>query len=56
MIVGLLTMAGVVLGLRRAMRGGGNAMDMLQYAAGYGIGFALLGYITTYALWAVLGA
>ena len=34
---------GVVLGVLAARRRNGNRLDVAQYAAGYGIAFALLG-------------
>ena len=36
---------GALLGATRARRAKGNRLDMLQYAAGYGIAGALLGFI-----------
>lgn len=41
---------GVALGALRAARLGGKPADMAQYAAGYGILFALLGLFLTIAI------
>jgi len=38
---------GAILGASTAKRRGGNRLDMAQYAAGYGIAFALLGLFGT---------
>jgi 2-methylcitrate dehydratase PrpD len=38
---------GAVLGAATAARRGGKRLDILQYAAGYGIAFCLLGVILT---------
>ncbi len=43
MIVVVSALAGIVWGGYQAKRRGGNRKDMAQYAAGYGIAFALLG-------------
>jgi hypothetical protein len=40
-------LAGVLSGLLTARRRGGNRLDRAQYAAGFGIAFALLGLIVT---------
>ncbi len=47
-IAGLLL--GTVTGALIARKHGGKPMDMLQYAAGYGIAFALLGLFLTIML------
>lgn len=36
---------GAAFGVTRARRAKGNRLDMLQYAAGYGLAFALAGFI-----------
>jgi hypothetical protein len=41
---------GAVIGGLTARRRKGNGMDIAQYAAGYGIAFALLGLILTIIL------
>ena len=38
---------GVFLGLRAAKKRGGKRLDLLQYAAGYGIAFTLIGVMVT---------
>lgn len=38
---------GAVLGSVTAAKRGGKRLDMLQYAAGYGIAFCLLGVVLT---------
>lgn len=38
---------GVVIGAMTARKRGGKALDMAQYAAGYGIAFTLLGLFVT---------
>ena len=45
-VVGFLVI-GIGLGLRAARKRNGNRLDMLQYGAGYGIAFALLGMFVT---------
>lgn len=47
MIVLFAGLFGVILGAMRAKKAGGNALDMAQYAAGFGIAFLLLGVIAT---------
>ncbi|WP_424940054.1 hypothetical protein [Aliiroseovarius sp. S253] len=42
MIVIVAFLAGAVLGALRAKKRGGNRLDMAQYGAVYGIGFALI--------------
>lgn len=48
---GMIVIAGLVLGAilgaRTALKRGGKRLDALQYAAGYGIAFALLGLFVT---------
>jgi len=44
-IAGLIL--GAVMGARIATKRGGKALDALQYAAGYGIAFGLLGLFVT---------
>lgn len=52
--VGLLL--GAVLGVMAARRRGGDAADMAQYAAAYGIGFAIIGLALTLILgWSGVG-
>ena len=41
---------GAVFGALTAKRRGGRLPDMLQYAAGFGIALALLGFIATIAI------
>ncbi|MFT4961099.1 MAG: cytochrome c biogenesis protein CcdA [Paracoccaceae bacterium] len=38
---------GVLVGAITAKKNGGGRLDMAQYAAGYGIAFALIGLIAT---------
>jgi hypothetical protein len=38
---------GAVFGAASAAKGGGKRLDMLQYAAAYGIAFGLLGVVLT---------
>lgn len=38
---------GAAIGARTALKRGGRKLDALQYAAGYGIAFALLGMAVT---------
>lgn len=47
MIVLAAAVFGILLGLGAARRNGGNKKDMAQYAAGFGIFFALAGVILT---------
>jgi len=47
MIVIICLAAGVTLGIVTAKRRGGKRLDILHYAAGYGIGFTLLGIFLT---------
>lgn len=41
---------GIVIGAVTAKRRKGSTLDILQYAAGYGIAFALMGLIVTIVL------
>ncbi len=41
---------GAALGARIALKSGGRRLDALQYAAGYGILFALVGLFLTIAI------
>ncbi|MGI9390092.1 MAG: hypothetical protein ACR2O1_08555 [Boseongicola sp.] len=43
MILVVSTIIGVVFGIYTARRRAGNRLDIAQYAAGYGIAFAILG-------------
>lgn len=47
MIVIVLTLLGILIGATTARRRKGNTYDILQYAVGYGIAFALLGFFAT---------
>lgn len=47
MIVIVLAVIGLLLGYRTAAKRGGNRLDKLQYTAGYGIAFTLIGVIIT---------
>ena len=47
MILFFSAAAGVITGALTAKRRGGNALDMAQYAAGFGIAFAILGLFVT---------
>lgn len=47
MIVFVSALIGASLGIISARKRGGNKLDMLQYAAGFGIAFALIGLIVT---------
>lgn len=47
-VAGLLS--GVLVGALTAKRRGGKTLDMLQYAAGYGIAFMLVGVFLTIIL------
>ena len=50
MIVIIASLLGAFLGIRNARRRGGNKMDIAQYAIGYAIAFALVGFILTIAI------
>lgn len=41
---------GIFIGARTAKKNGGGRLDMAQYAAGYGIAFAMVGMIATIAI------
>ncbi len=45
-----MAIIGAILGAMTAKKRNGNAADMAQYAAGYGIAFALLGLILSMVL------
>lgn len=47
MIVIFAALFGILLGTMTAKRRNGKRADILQYAVGYGIAFALLGVILT---------
>lgn len=47
MIVIISCLIGIFIGTRTAKSRGGQRLDLLQYAAGYGIAFALLGFLIT---------
>ena len=49
MIVIGFTLIGIWLGIRGAGRRGGTKLDKAQWAAGFGIGFAILGLFLTIA-------
>ncbi|PKP71069.1 MAG: hypothetical protein CVT82_03665 [Alphaproteobacteria bacterium HGW-Alphaproteobacteria-4] len=50
MIVILAAIIGALLGYRQAHRRGGNGFDHAQFAAVYGIVFALIGMFATLAI------
>ena len=50
MIYTVLGVLGAVLGGMTARKRGGNRKDIAQYAAGYGIAFALIGFVLTVLL------
>ncbi|WP_173861058.1 hypothetical protein [Tabrizicola sp. TH137] len=41
---------GAVYGVRKARKAGGKRLDLLQYGAGFGIAFSLLGLFATLLL------
>ncbi|MEM7190196.1 MAG: apolipoprotein acyltransferase [Pseudomonadota bacterium] len=47
MIVIVLALTGAIWGGRTAKKRGGTRADVAQYAAGYGIAFALAGLVIT---------
>lgn len=47
MIILGAALIGVLMGLWTAKRRGGKTLDLLHYAAGYAIAFALIGLIAT---------
>lgn len=50
MLVIASAVIGAVVGARTARARGGKTADMVQYAAGYGIAFALVGLVATLAV------
>ncbi len=50
MIVLVAALAGIALGIFNAKKRGGKGLDMAQYAAGYGIAFAIAGLLVTVAI------
>lgn len=50
MIVIAAALVGIALGATTALRRGGRWPDALQYAAGYGIAFTLMGLVATIVL------
>lgn len=50
MIVLAAALIGILLGARAARKREGNRLDIAQYAAGYGIAFAILGLFATLLL------
>ncbi len=50
MIIAAGLVLGVFVGTFTAKRRGGKVLDMLQYAAGYGIAFTLVGVFVTIIL------
>lgn len=54
MIVGLAVLAGAVLGAYTARARKGTALDIAQYAAGYGIAFGVVALVGTLVLRALL--
>lgn len=55
MIVFSFAVIGIVIGILTARRRKGSRLDIAQYAAGYGIAFAILGLFTAIALRALMG-
>lgn len=47
MIIIASALFGILLGISTARKRKGNRLDMAQYAAGFGIAFALLGILVT---------
>ena len=47
MIILASALFGILLGISTARKRNGNRLDMAQYAAGFGIAFALLGIVVT---------
>lgn len=41
---------GILMGIRAARKRGGSVLDQVQYAAGFGIAFALVGMVITVAV------
>lgn len=58
MIYIILGIVGAVMGGLTARKRGGNRKDIAQYAASYGIAFALLGFVLTVLIdrWFITGA
>lgn len=50
MIIAAGLLSGVLTGALTAKRRGGKPLDMMQYAAGYGIAFMLVGVFITIIL------
>lgn len=55
MIVLVSAVLGIALGAITAKRRNGNRLDMLQYAAGYGIAFTIVGVFLTLLIDTYLG-
>lgn len=55
MIVIAAAVFGALLGVMSARRHKGNKKDMAQYAAGFGIAFALLGFLATIVIGRMAG-
>ena len=47
MIIIACFLLGAVYGARKALKSGGKRLDALQYGAGFGIAFAVLGVFVT---------
>ncbi|UWR01447.1 hypothetical protein K3740_10145 [Ruegeria conchae] len=45
-----MALLGALLGIRTARKRNGSGADMAQYAAGYGIAFALIGLVISLVL------
>lgn len=56
MIILAFAVFGILLGTVQARRRGGKRLDILQYAAGFGIAFALVGLFITVLLARRMGA
>lgn len=50
MIVLIAAVIGALWGARTAQKRGGNRLDILQYAAGFAIAFALVGMLSSVIL------
>lgn len=50
MIIAAGLVLGILIGALTAKRRGGKSLDMLQYAAGFGIAFMLVGLVITIIL------
>jgi hypothetical protein len=55
MIIIAAAVLGILLGVLSARRNKGNMLDQLQYGAGFGIAFALVGVIVTIVLSRMVG-